>query len=708
MKKGVRKLLTFLLVFSMIAGMGVSFADGSFTVSKYTTLTGVSTNKQSVAVKAWYDSSENLYIAAASNFPLEDSMRLVKPGYPDITGYSIGVYTSLKLNDNAPLNPADFTQGNTNPAEWRVYKFNSNILVDGEYSIDAKSLNQGKGHDISGQTVIVNDPILSITVTAKSATKEYDGTALLEGGHILSGEPLISGDSINVTVTGTITNVGTVTNEVTEVVIMRGSVDVTDKYDITEIDGELEVTPKPVTIVVNDSSKVFGEADPEFTGTVSGLLGTDDLNVAYSRTNSEINAVGVYPNVLDASYTPNVNYDVTVTRGDFEIVSADGAQLSITDYSGVYDGVAHKIEVGNLITGDTVLYSTDNATWSETNPGFTDVSINTVYVKVTNPSYNDRTGTGTVTITPKPVTIVVNDSSKVFGEADPEFTGTVSGLLGTDDLNVAYSRTNSEINAVGVYPNVLDASYTPNVNYAVTVIKGDFEITEKEVTTIYYTVTYAPGTQGTFEPQVTENLVYGATTPSAPATPGNTGYTFNGWSPVPTAKVNGNATYTAQWRADTPPPPPPQIYNLTIVYVYSFGDTARPAHNAQLRAGQTYRVITPTIPGYTPNADVVAGTMPEDSIRVVVTYTRIPTTTERDRDPRPEVIIPPEQLPLAPPPVEVPPVVIPPVIVEVVPTEPLPQAPILPRTGTFGAGEAAGIGALLMAIGLMLKKKKED
>jgi LPXTG-motif cell wall-anchored protein len=38
----------------------------------------------------------------------------------------------------------------------------------------------------------------------------------------------------------------------------------------------------------------------------------------------------------------------------------------------------------------------------------------------------------------------------------------------------------------------------------------------------------------------------------------------------------------------------------------------------------------------------------------------------------------------------------------------VPQAaPTLPKTGSFGAGEAAGIGALLMAIGLLIRKKKD-
>ena len=68
-----------------------------------------------------------------------------------------------------------------------------------------------------------------------------------------------------------------------------------------------------------------------------------------------------------------------------------------------------------------------------------------------------------------------------------------------------------------------------------------------------YTVTYAPGTQGTFSPDVTTGLNYGDTTPVAPATPGNPGYTFTGWLPVVSPTVTRTITYVAQWTVNDNP-----------------------------------------------------------------------------------------------------------------------------------------------------------
>jgi uncharacterized repeat protein (TIGR02543 family) len=65
-----------------------------------------------------------------------------------------------------------------------------------------------------------------------------------------------------------------------------------------------------------------------------------------------------------------------------------------------------------------------------------------------------------------------------------------------------------------------------------------------------YTVTYAPGAQGAFAQQVHTPLSYGVATPAFTGTPtGNSGYTFNGWSPTVANTVTANVTYTAQWTA---------------------------------------------------------------------------------------------------------------------------------------------------------------
>ncbi|MDF5361714.1 MBG domain-containing protein, partial [Vibrio parahaemolyticus] len=123
------------------------------------------------------------------------------------------------------------------------------------------------------------------------------------------------------------------------------------------------ITEKEVTITVDSKTKVYGTIDPTFTGTVVGLINENDLGeITFVRTNDD-EEVGTYEGVLDANYTDNPNYKVEVIKGNFEITKAQGEELEVEGYTGVYDGLEHSITVGNLVDGDTVYYSKDGATW---------------------------------------------------------------------------------------------------------------------------------------------------------------------------------------------------------------------------------------------------------------------------------------------------------------------------------------------------------
>ncbi|MEG0027449.1 MAG: MBG domain-containing protein, partial [Raoultibacter sp.] len=99
---------------------------------------------------------------------------------------------------------------------------------------------------------------------------------------------------------------------------------VTGNYQgITVVPATLIVTPASATITVADATKVAGAADPAFAGVVAGLVKSGDLGaITYSRTNTDVNAPGVYTGVLTAVYTANKNYTVTVVSGTFVITAA--------------------------------------------------------------------------------------------------------------------------------------------------------------------------------------------------------------------------------------------------------------------------------------------------------------------------------------------------------------------------------------------------
>jgi uncharacterized repeat protein (TIGR02543 family) len=102
-------------------------------------------------------------------------------------------------------------------------------------------------------------------------------------------------------------------------------------------------------------------------------------------------------------------------------------------------------------------------------------------------------------------------------------------------------------------------AYTPDATKADFVIGTTGYIPLTKDTTLYavwktktnppaltYTVTYLPGTYGTFK-AVTHVCTLGDLTPQAPVVSGQLGWKFIGWTPQPTSTVEGDATYAAQW-----------------------------------------------------------------------------------------------------------------------------------------------------------------
>lgn len=120
-----------------------------------------------------------------------------------------------------------------------------------------------------------------ILITADSFTKQYDGTAVSKNGYSLTGK-LYEGDQavINVTPAQSINKVGTTENIVysCSVTDAQGR-DVSDYYSIDKQSGILEITPKQITITVNDVQK-------EYNGEYQSISGYNDITMSASLPNS--------------------------------------------------------------------------------------------------------------------------------------------------------------------------------------------------------------------------------------------------------------------------------------------------------------------------------------------------------------------------------------------------------------------------------------
>lgn len=257
-------------------------------------------------------------------------------------------------------------------------------------------------------------------------------------------------------------------------------------YETVTTQANVKINPRPATVKANDASKVFGTNDPEFTAIVTGVIDNAEIEYDLNRPGKGTDeAVGTYPEAIKASGDElQGNYTVSFLPGNFEITKAGTNQITAAPYSGIYDAAAHSITVSGGAEGTTFQYRTrEDQQWSDELPTFTNVNIDnpaTVYVKGSNPNYEDTFARATVTIDYRPVTVTAKNASKIFGADDPEFEA-VTGenqLLGEDTVEYQLRR-NGDDEEVGTYIGVIEP-YGEEIqgNYKVTYIKADFSITK--------------------------------------------------------------------------------------------------------------------------------------------------------------------------------------------------------------------------------------
>jgi len=154
-----------------------------------------------------------------------------------------------------------------------------------------------------------------VTITAGSAEKVYDGTALTKEGFLATG--LSSDYELSVVLDGCQVDAGRSLNTVVNYVITRksdGKV-MTDSFIILCETGTLVVTKRPLTIEACCGEKFFGEPDPEMKVNITGLVDGDDLDFVISRAPGE--DIGEYTiTVLPGN---NPNYSVVVGEGVLSI-----------------------------------------------------------------------------------------------------------------------------------------------------------------------------------------------------------------------------------------------------------------------------------------------------------------------------------------------------------------------------------------------------
>ena len=245
--------------------------------------------------------------------------------------------------------------------------------------------------------------------------------------------------------------------------------------------------------------------------------------------------------------------------------------------------------------------------------------------------------TGTLTITPAPVTLQAPIASKTYDgtplKAEDYGHSFVEGVDFADDfasISVEGSQTQAG-SSVSQIKEVVPKKGKDLKNYKLTFLPGTLTIAKRSVLLTSQSATKTYDGSALTRPAVTitgDGFVPGELAKvEATGSITNVGSTPNAIQYTTTGAFNpanysialsvGTLTVTAK-----PEPEPRRTFNLTVNYVYQNGKRAAASYNrGGLKNGETFDITSPVIAGYTASETVVSGTIDNRDIKVTVIYT---------------------------------------------------------------------------------------
>lgn len=191
---------------------------------------------------------------------------------------------------------------------------------------------------------------------------------------------------------------------------------------------------------------------------------------------------------FNSSHSSDTAFELTIESqsGDFKIFnspSSDKTQIKIfiDDKESAFGDslvpLTCEIVEGELLDGDTIYDVVELST--EVNEKF--VGTYDIDFTVINDNYEvTADALGTYTLVPRPISVLVNDKTSVYGEAEVPFSAELTSgtLVGDDTLESIMSFERAEGRNAGEY--VIRGGCT-NMNYSATITNGTYHITPRPI-----------------------------------------------------------------------------------------------------------------------------------------------------------------------------------------------------------------------------------
>jgi len=408
----------------------------------------------------------------------------------------------------------------------------------------------------------------SFTASGGTAPYTYTETGTLPTGltfnsstGVLAGTPTVTGSfPITVKATDSSTGTGPYSSAAVAYTLSVGTAGVTITW----------ASPSPIAYGTTLSGVLDATASYN-GGTVAGTFtytATPTGGSATTVTASTVLTAGAY--TLTASFAPSNNsyaaptpktVPLTVNQDQPAITWAPASSIPYgTSLSALLNATASF--GGNSVAGSFAYTATPTGGTAAAVTASTVLTQGTYTLGVTftptdNTDYKTATATAPLSVTSGTLTVTANNATRVYGVANPTFTGTITGQQNGDTFTESFATTATISSTVGNYSIVPSASGANLSDYTVVIDDGTLTVTQAASTTTLAVNNSTVGVGGT--------LMLTATVASATTgTPTGTVNFYDGSTLLNTATLSaGVATYSTTTLSSG---------SHTITAVYS-GDT---------------------------------------------------------------------------------------------------------------------------------------
>ncbi len=416
------------------------------------------------------------------------------------TGSGLGNYSITYANGTLTVSPAGLTITANNQTKtfgqtlnFTGTEFTASGLFNGDSVIGVSLVSGGSAATASA----AGSPyVISASGASGSGLGNY--TIAYVGGRltVLEASPIVSWSNPNPIVYGTDLD----TNELNGTASVPGNFAYTptngtvlnsgsntlsvlftpsDPVDYTSVTATVSLTvmPAPLTVTADSFSRSFEADNPTFTGTITGLTNGDVISASYSSTADFSSPVGTYP-IVPSLIDPGdreTNYTVNLVDRIL-VVGHPPEAFNWTNPAPIVYGTPLSFVQLNASVNvlGTYAYSPTNGTVLNTGTN----ALSVVFTPSDTFDYTSVTDFVSVVVTPAPLSIAGPIESRQYGQANPDLTGTITGLTNGDDITVSFSSSATPASKVGTYAIVPGlASGSDLTNYTISYTNGSLTVT---------------------------------------------------------------------------------------------------------------------------------------------------------------------------------------------------------------------------------------